>query len=108
MAVLSLDNDADSHRSSKQVTVLAGATSDIFIVGVEKPTISVFPGAGGTAKAQVSISPLSDIRIEAASVNWIDWALGDVAVDSSDVPLGVINAVRFMATTQDAVCEVAG
>lgn len=108
MTVLVLDSDLASRRSSAQVTVLAGATSDVFITGVDAMTISVFPGVGGSVKAQVSTSPLVDIRSEAGSVKWLDWGLGDVTVGSSDVPMGVVNAVRFIATGQDAVCEIAG
>ncbi len=97
----------ESGRSELQAVVPAGTTTDPVAMtpGVERlPSVSLYPGAGGSALVEYTTSPRAEV--EAGTARWIAWPHGDVDTDTSDVLLGPVTALRCTATTADAVWEV--
>jgi len=105
-----------------QYEVTAGSTSDPLQIhplptGKEQITVTAIPnkeldingkpitsGSSGTANVQHTTSP--DAAVEAGNAIWINWAEGAVSSDTTDRLLGPITALRFTATTQNAIFEV--
>lgn len=86
------------------------------------PVVRAFPGGGGTAKVQDTISPSSAVieEIDSATpgVNWSNWVPSplanpdatiapDVSVDAQGLLSGVVVAIKLSAATADAVFEIA-
>lgn len=93
------------------VSVGAGETSPWIPVS-PSTMVTCKPGAGGTMKAQATWSPLSvalaDNLNATSNANAYDWKPGTVSEATvSDTPLINANAVRFIATTQPGVGEIA-
>jgi hypothetical protein len=101
-------DDAGRGEMSITGTVLAGAVSDWIVIPHPFPesgvTVRVAPGAGGTAFVETTVSPLS--AVEAGTAEASAWPHGDVDSATVDVIEGPVRAVRFTATTADAVWEV--
>lgn len=66
------------------------------------------PGAGGTATLQFTADDEELVDANPGSVDWVDWAVGSVAVDTAQAALGAVTAVRIQAVTQDATCRLVG
>lgn len=47
--------------------------------------VTVIPGGGATAKAQLTTDSIEDVQVEAATVTWSDWDLGAVSSTMSDI-----------------------
>lgn len=77
------------------VTISTG-TDDIPIV--TPLTVAAIPGASGTLLVEYQISP---------DGSWIEWPAGDVAVVTVYVLTAPVYALRFTATTDDGVVEIA-
>lgn len=92
-----------SNGARKRVTVAAGATSaPIYVPG--DAVVTAVPGGGGSMLAQASWSPADDV--EAGTASWFDWDAGSVTSKTIQM-LSKATAVRFVATTQPGVGEVA-
>lgn len=66
------------------------------------------PGAGGSALLQFTADDEDLVDSDPGSVDWVDWAIGIVAVDTAQVALGAVTAVRIQAITTGATCRLVG
>lgn len=66
-------------------------------------TIAIIP-AGNTGNVFSSCS--SNAEIDGETANWLEWAPGAVAIDTSDVLLGPVSALKFTATGGTVIFEV--
>jgi hypothetical protein len=93
----------DGYRFNYKCQLAAGETSTPVFVPVEC-TVSVIPGAGGSMLAEASTSTPSDIKNGTAT--WFSWDAGAVTAKAQQ-SVTCVTAVRFTATTQPGVGEVA-
>ncbi len=99
-------NDGKRFKLSDYITVTAGNTAKVNVPPLSpsaKITCKVLPGAG-TAKIETTIS--SQANIDADTAEWKDWPHGAVAVDTEDVIVAPVNALRLTATTANADFEL--
>lgn len=91
--------------NSTVLTAAADSASEpLLITNAAEPAVNCIPGAGGTARVEVSLSPVEAIRNGTA--NWLPWPHGDVATPTQDEVVIAINALRLVATGAAATCEV--
>lgn len=86
-----------------KVALTAGTVSS-YIFTPPRCVIACTPGAGGTMLAEATWSPQADVV--AGTANWHDWDVGTVSSADNQI-LEHATAVRFTATTQAGVGEVA-
>jgi hypothetical protein len=86
-----------------KAAVGAGETSEPIYTPAEC-VIACTPGDGGSMLAQATWSLRADV--EAGNANWHDWDEGTVTDKATQLLLRA-TAVRFTATTEDGVGEVA-
>ena len=84
--------------------------SPVLTLGISPISIKVKPGdTGGTpvaVKVQYTTSPVSDI--EAGTATWTDWPSGAVTVETDDVLIYPVAAVRLhlASVPEDAAAEM--
>ncbi len=102
--------DPRDQKYTKEVTATAGNTSaPIIIPGwVERVSVVVVPGGGGTALVQFTVDPEITVDSDPGSVDWVDWDAGSVAIISGFTAKSAITAVRVVATIAAAVLKIAG
>lgn len=99
-----INQSSTQRRLFVALTAVAGeaAGSGVFLIPEEDydtASLAVFPGAGGTAKIEISLEHPDNI---AAMPKWIEWSEGAVSVDTGiDLNL-TFTAIRLIATTEDA------
>lgn len=88
-------------------TVAAGATAyrDITSYGVPL-SVSVYPTGGGTMT--VSYSTTIGAAALAGSANWQPWPAGSVTAANTQVLLGPVSALCFVAATGPCAVEIVG
>lgn len=69
-------------------------------------SVKVIPGSGGSARVEITLDDERDVREDPASADWESWEPGDVSDSTSRALLGVVTAVRGVATTEAAVLQV--
>jgi len=101
-------NQIDGQRgvSSATVTAAAGGVSDwVLAPGSASPlTLTVYPGAGGTATCEITTARVDKILIGTAV--WLPWGLGAVTVTTGDTLQGPAVALRLVATGAAATMDV--
>lgn len=107
--MLKYPNTAD-RKWVKGLSAGAGASSAAEIIPgfVDDLVAFLKPGAGGSALLQFTADDEELVDSSPGSVDWVDWAIGVVAVDTAQVALGAVTAVRIQATTQPATCRLVG
>lgn len=88
-------------------TVLADTTSAPLMMPetVHNPiSVGVFPGVGGTARIEYSISNV--VAVKDGLAKWHVWPFGDVSVNVTDSLDGQVTALRLVAVTTNANWEV--
>lgn len=92
------------------LSATAGGSSDPEIIPGYVDDLVAFlkPGAGGSALLQFTADDEDLVDSDPGSVDWADWAIGVVSVNTAQVALGAVTAVRIQATTQDATCRLVG
>lgn len=92
------------------LAALAGAFSPIQIIPgfVDELVATVKPGSGGTALLEFTTDNEDDIDSDPGSVDWIQWNIGAVSVNTAQTALGAVTAVRIQAFNQPATCRLAG
>jgi hypothetical protein len=97
------------HRAELRETVPAGTTGNTLVLlqsVARNGTVVVSPGTGGTAVLEFSISLLSLVTTEDASVIWTEWSCSTVSESTAAVIDSATTAIRCTATTADAVVEL--
>lgn len=101
-------NQADDQRGVSSATVSApsgGASDWILAPRAGYPiTITVHPGAGGSASCEVTTSRIEDIAAGAAV--WQPWGPGAVSATTIDSLQSPVVALRLVATGAAAVMDV--
>ncbi len=111
MAVVVTHNEGLARISDnvRRVTVGAGDTTQWFVVGGEC-VVSCVPGGGGSMSAQCTFSPLSMVLADNSNNTSLvaahTWTPGTVTANANQW-LPKATAVRFVATTQPGVGEIA-
>jgi hypothetical protein len=87
--------------------VVAGTPSYLDVMGFPYPlTITAIPGASGSVAVAYTTTPYG--AASSGTVTWITWPLGTITATASDALLSPVAALRFTATTSNAVVEVNG
>lgn len=88
----------------EEVSASAGGSSVAVLIPawVSDITATAKPGAGGSATIQHTTDDPNSI------VDWIDWDIGSVSVDTTEALLGIVTALRITAVAQDAVMQITG
>jgi len=103
MAVTITPNAGDVLNRNIKITLDAGDTSAAIFVS-RQTVVTGYPGSGGTIRAEATWSLESEVN--AGTARWQDWDGGAATAKYAQV-LQNATAVRFIAATQSAVCEVA-
>jgi len=102
--------DASDRKWVKGLSASSGGFSAAEVIPgfVDDLVAFVKPGAGGSVLLQYTADDEDLVDTDPGSVDWVDWAIGIVAVDTAQVALGAVTAVRIQATAQDATCRWVG
>ncbi len=102
--------DTSDRKWIKGLSADAGAFSAAEVIPgfVDDLVAFLKPGAGGSALLQFTADDEDLIDSDPGSVDWVGWAVGVVTVDTAQVALGAVTAVRIQATTQPATCRLVG
>lgn len=82
-----------------------GETGDWIELAGEGGTVAVFPAAGGTAKAQYTVS--RPLKVRNGTARALDWAKGNVTAGAADIINREITAIRLVSISGAATIEVA-
>ncbi len=102
--------DTSDRKWIKGLSAGAGTFSDPEIIPgfVDDLVAFLKPGGGGSALLQFTADDEDLIDSNPGSVDWEGWAIGVVTVNTAQVALGAVTAVRIQATTADATCRLVG
>jgi hypothetical protein len=84
--------------------VVVGTPLVVMIPSGVKPTITLIPGAGGTALLEYTTTSHQSL----ASATWVASSEGAVTVPFIQAAYGNLTAVRITASVSDAIVEVLG
>jgi len=90
-----------------ETTVSAGQTSAPVILPTNRfnpSTIGAYPGAGGSALVEYTLS--SNERISNSTAVWHEWSAGTVSDNTVNGLISGITAIRLSAITADAIFEI--
>ena len=102
--------DTSDRKWVRGLSAAAGAFSDPEIIPgyVDDLVAMVKPGAGGTVALQFTADDENLVDENPGSVDWIEWNVGAVAINTAQTSLGAVTAVRIQAITQPATCRLVG
>jgi len=102
--------DTSDRKWIRGLSAPAGDFSDPEIIPgfVDDLTAFLKPGAGGSALLQYTADDEDLVDSDPGNVDWVPWATGVVTVNTAQVALGAVTAVRIQATTQPATCRLVG
>ena len=83
-----------------EISVTAGSTAT-FKHPVIPCSVVAIPGSGGTAKVEYTLSSIA--AVGAGSATWVEWDDGAVSDTTGTALYSPVTALRFTATTEDAV-----
>ncbi len=102
--------DTPDRKWVKGLSAGAGTFSEAQVIPgfVDDLVAMIKPGAGGTALLQYTADDEDLVDGSPASVSWITWNIGAVAVHRAQTALGAVSAVRIQAIDQPATCRLVG
>lgn len=92
------------------LSAAAGAFSVAEIIPgyVDDLVAMVKPGAGGSVALQFTADDEELVDEDPGNVDWIEWNVGKVAINTAQTSLGAVTAVRIQAINQPATCRLVG
>ena len=93
---------------TRELSAAAGAFSPAQVIPgfVDDLVVMVKPGAGGSVALQFTTDDEELVDSDPGSVDWIQWNVGVVAINTAQTALGAVTAVRIQAITQAATATL--